>query len=230
VDVLIAKQADGVIFMSSGESIDNLQRLYNQNIPFVVTDREVPNALADTVLIDNQKGGYLLTHFLIELGHTRIACITGPSRTTISSQRANGFEQAMAEAGLQVNPIYITNGDFRSQSGELAMNRLLAFKEPPTAVFACNDLMAIGAIRAARNNGMRIPEDISIAGFDDISFCQAVHPSLTTVSQPYAEMAKIATDLLIQRMTIPFEENRPREYQRFVLDPKLVIRDSCSKR
>jgi LacI family transcriptional regulator len=229
VDVLIAKQADGVIFMSAGESIDCLQRLWDQNIPIVVTDREVPNALADMVLVDSQKGGYLVTRYLIELGHKRIACITGPTRATPSGQRVLGFDQAMAEAGLAVNPIYITNGDFRSQSGELAMNRLLALKTPPTAVFACNDLMAIGAIRAARNNGLRIPEDISIAGYDDISFSQAMHPALTTVSQPYSEITKIATDLLIQRISEHRQNNRAKEFKRFLLDPKLVIRDSCAK-
>lgn len=230
VDVLIAKQVDGVIFMSAGESVESLQRLWNQNIPVVVTDREVPNVLADMVLVDNQKGGYQVTKYLISLGHSQIACITGPSRARSSAQRVRGFDQAMADAGLTVNPVYINDGDFRSKSSELSMNRLLALKAPPTAVFACNDLMAIGAIRSARNHGLRVPEDISIAGFDDISYCQAVHPSLTTVSQPYAEMAKIATDLLIQRISEQHENNRVKEFKRFVLDPKLVIRDSCSKR
>jgi len=225
--VLVAKQVDGIIFISTSFSPDLLERLASTHIPIVFADREVPNTLADVVLVDNEYGGYQATSYLIGLGHQRIACITGPSELTPSADRVGGYYRALREAGLPTRPEYVIAGDFHYHSGEQAMQRLLDLDPRPDAVFVSNDMMAFGCIRAVRSCGLRLPEDISIVGFDDIILAQASSPALTSVAQPIEQMAEQITRLLFQRMqTRP----HPTECQRIILKPELVIRDSCQQR
>jgi LacI family transcriptional regulator len=225
IRVLIAKQVDGVIFIAAGSDPEHLNELTKQGIPVVVADRDLPEALADVVLVNNEKGGYDATRYLLELGHQRIACISGPSDLTPSADRVRGYRRALQEAGIPVEEALIVPGDFRYQGGETAMDRLLRQSPPPSAVFCCNDLMAVGALRALRNVDRQVPGDVSLVGFDDIPFVSAVSPALTTIAQPIEELATLAAKLLIVRMQNTREE---RPGQRIVLDTKLVIRDSCA--
>lgn len=226
VNSLVLKRVDGVIFITSGGTTEPLEELVRHDTPVVVVDREVPLSLADVVLLDNRTGGVLATRHLIELGHRLIACITGPSMLTPSADRVLGYRQAMEEAGLSVRAEWILPGDFRSASGQRAMARLLALPEPPTAVFACNDLMAIGAMRALRAAGIHIPADVSLVGFDDIPLASEVTPALTTVAQPIAEMGSIAVELLLSRIN---DKRDLTQTERRVLKPTLVVRDSTAK-
>lgn len=223
-DVLVTKQVDGIIFISTSGSDDFYERVLSLKIPIVFADREIPEVNVDTVMIDNEYGGYSATQYLIGLGHRRIACITGPSALTPSAGRVAGYRHAMEEAGLAVQPEWIVNGDFRFQSGEAAMQQLLDLDPQPEAVFVSNDMMAFGAIRAARSRGLQLPRDISIVGFDDITLAQASSPALTTVSQPIQEMAEKITELLFLHIQ---EKPHGAERARIVLKPMLVIRDSC---
>lgn len=227
IEALLAKKVDGVIFISAGDSGDGLQELIDAGIPIVVADREVSQTLADVVLVDNEHGGYIATKHLIDLGHRRIACIAGPSDLTPSAQRVDGYRRALAEADLPLESEYVAGGDFGIQSGEAAMAELLALEKMPTAVFVCNDMMAIGAIRAVRDRGLGVPEDISIIGFDDIPLAPATFPALSTVAQPKLEIARVATELLIQRMQ---SQDAGAERQRIVLEPELVVRNSSCQR
>ncbi len=226
INTLLAKRVDGVIFISSGGEVKDLMRFADNQVPVVVADRDVPLELADVVMLDNEKAGYDATRHLIEMGNTRIACITGPHDLSPSMQRVEGYHRAMAEFHLPVNPAFITAGDFRFLGGEQAMERLLACDPCPDAVFVLNDMMAIGAMTAIRRAGLSIPADISVVGFDDIELASAVTPSLTTVAQPIAEIARHATDLLIQRLG----GNRKDENQRIILQAKLIKRESTGRR
>jgi LacI family transcriptional regulator len=226
INTLLAKRVDGVIFISSGGEVQDLQRFSENQIPVVVADRDVPLELADVVLLDNEQAGYDATCHLIGLGHTSIACITGPDDLSPSMQRVNGCRRAMREAGLTIRPEYIVAGDFRFKGGEAAMQRLLLLPDRPSAVFALNDMMAIGAMTAIRKAGLTIPGDISVIGFDDIELASAVNPSLTTIAQPIDEIAGKATDLLIQRLN----GSRDSDNQRIFLKASLVTRESTARR
>jgi LacI family transcriptional regulator len=225
INMLITKQVDGVVYIPASDSQNHLLGLSARGIPVVVVDRDMPYLDADVVLIDNEQGGYDATRYLLELGHKKIACITGPSQLTPSAARVEGYQRALQEASQPVRSEYILPGDFRARGGETAMNNLLKLPETPTAVFSCNDMMAIGALRALRKNNIKVPQQISIIGFDDIDIAAEIVPALTTVAQPAVDLATCAADLLIARLK---KDQAPTEYKRRVLDARLVIRDSCA--
>lgn len=227
INVLIAKQVDGVIFIAAGSKHEHLSELTGAGIPVVVADRDIPHTLADVVLVDNEQGGYDAAHHLLGLGHQRIACVAGPSDLTPSADRVQGYRRALEEAGVSVQEEWIVPGDFRFQGGEAAVEELLRLGQPPTAIFACNDMMAIGALRAIRGAGLQVPGDVSLLGFDDIPLASAVMPALTTVAQPIAELAMLATRYLIAQIQ---DDRQARPRQRTVLDAKLVVRGSCAPR
>jgi LacI family transcriptional regulator len=223
LDVLIAKQVDGIVFISVCYNKSDLDLLVEANVPFIIVDRDDPDSRSDVVLIDNFCGGRIAANQLISLGHHKIACITGPSLAKSSSDRYLGYLKALEENGLAFNADYVLTGDFRHKSGDNAMNDLLNLSEPPTAVFVCNDMMAIGAIRAINRFGLKVPEDISIIGFDNIPIAEVITPALTTIAQPINAIAQQAMALLLRRM-----EGDTSDYpSRITLVPELIVRDSC---
>jgi LacI family transcriptional regulator len=198
--------------------------LGQQNEPTVIVDRDIALEGVDVVLVDNVAGGAEATRHLIELGHTRIACLTGPSLLTPSAGRVLGYYQAMAQAGLPVNAEYVIEGDFLFQSGETALQKLMALPEPPSALFACNDMMALGALQALGKLGLTCPRDLSIVGFDDIPLTTILTPALTTVAQPIEDIAAVSVNLLMNRI----QHEADAEPQRFVLPTRLIARDSSA--
>jgi LacI family transcriptional regulator len=222
VDLLLKKQVDGLIFVAAGDRADSLYSLVKRKIPVIIVDRNVPGPEVDAVLVDNITGGWAAVRYLIELGHRRIACITGPSNVTPSSGRVIGYRKALTEANIPVDETLISQGNFRIESGEQIALELLQRADRPSAIFACNDLMAIGAMRAANRLELDIPGDVSIIGYDDIELARYVTPLLTTVFQPKSLMGQVAVKLLLDRM-----ENIDRPKQVEVLQPELVIRESC---
>jgi len=232
IDVLLEKQVDGIIFISAGEAKENILKQMEMDIPIVVADRDIPSLTSDVVLIDNHEGGFKATNYLITLNHKRIACITGPSLVTPSALRVEGYKHALKDAGIPINESLICQGDFRYESGENCMRNLLNNPEPPTAVFVCNDMMALGAFRAIHECGMKIPENISVVGFDNIPLSQTAYPALTTMAQPIVEMANISVDLLVERIQFKQKLKRNHEieldFKRLVLKAYLVERESCS--
>jgi LacI family transcriptional regulator len=232
IDVLLEKQVDGIIFISAGTEKQNIFKQLEMDIPIVVADRDIPSLTSDVVLIDNHEGGYDATHYLITLNHKRIACITGPSLTTPSALRVEGYKHALKDAGIPIDESLIRQGDFRYESGEICMRDLLNNPEPPTAVFVCNDMMALGAIRAIQEYGKKIPEQISLVGFDNIPLSKTAYPALTTMAQPIGDMAEMAVDLLVDRIQIKQKLKRNHEiepdFKRMVLKAHLIERESCS--
>jgi LacI family transcriptional regulator len=222
IELLQEKKVDGIIFVAAGESSSHVQALIEQGMPVVVCDRELPGVEVDTVIADNVGSGYQATEHLIGLGHRRIGCIAGPQELGISHKRVEGYKQALEQHGLPLREESTVRGDFRCQGGYEVMRELLALDEPPTAVFACNDLMAMGAICAASQKKLRIPQDVAIVGCDDIALASFTNPSLTTVAQPKHEMGAAAVEMLVERI-----KDKSKPPTRRLLPTELVIRDSC---
>lgn len=221
--LLREKNVDGLILVSAGDDRDSQELLEEGTIPSVIIDREVNNLHTDSVLIDNFRGGYEATLHLIELGHKRIGCITGPSQVTPSGQRLKGYVKALGDNGISFDENLIVTGDFKSQSGNKGLKQLMQNRPSPTAIFACNDLMAIGALAASREIGLEIPEQLSLIGFDDITLASMVVPKLTTVAQPKRDLGETGAKLLFQQIT----KDKKQEAV-VLLQPNLVIRDSTA--
>ncbi len=181
-NMLAEKRVDGILFVAAGLSTERILDLQARQMPLVLVDRDLPNAAVDSVLTDNAQGGWLATRHLIELGHRRIGCIIGPSDITPSAERITGYRRALHESDIPVDEALIVKGDFQYASGYRAASQLLAMDAPPTAIFACNDLMAVGAISAALKAGSQVPADLSVVGFDDVRLASFANPPLTTSS------------------------------------------------
>jgi len=222
-DVLTEKQVDGILFVAAGVSTEHIRALQGRRMPVVVVDREIPDVAVDSVLTDNARGGWLATRHLLDLGHCRIGYIAGPSDLTPSAERITGYRQALEEAGIPVDKALILKGDFQYESGYQAARQLLEMDDPPAAIFACNDLMAVGAISAAVELGRKVPADLSVVGFDDVRLASFTNPPLTTIVQPKYEMGVVAATMLLERMRD--HDVPPR---RRMLDTALVIRQSTT--
>jgi len=222
-NVLAEKQVDGILFVAAGVSTEHIRTLQTRRMPLVVVDRDIPDVTVDSVLADNTHGGWLAARHLIDLGHRRIGCITGPSDIAPSSDRILGYRQALTEAGISLDESLIIKGDFQCKSGCWAAKQLLAMDDPPTAIFACNDLMALGCISGALSLRRSVPDDLSVVGFDDVRLASYTNPPLTTIAQPNYEIGVLAATMLLERM---------RDYdmlpRRRLLDTNLVIRRSTA--
>ncbi len=227
LDVLLAKRVDGLILVSSGliavgDGLDPMRRVFDAGVPCVAVDRDLGELTIDQVLVDNEQGGYLAGRYLMGLGHRRVACITGPSELTPSAGRIAGFRRAMAEAGITLAPDATVPGNGRYDGGAAAAVEMLRRGVPFTALFAFNDLTAIGAIGALQRAGRRVPDDVSVVGFDDVPQASALFPALTTVAQPIAEMGRASVRLLLDRIA-----HRGAPCARVTLTTTLVERESC---
>jgi LacI family transcriptional regulator len=223
-NVLSTKQVDGMIFVAAGEKSDSISTLLRQKLPLVLVDRDLGDVQVDAVLTDNFQGGQLAARHLIELDHRRVACVTGPSNLTPSAQRAIGFCSAMADAGLPLDPSFILRGDFTAESGYQAALAVLSRADRPTALFACNDMMALGVLRAASELGLSVPRDLSIVGYDDIKLCAYLIPPLTSVAQPKAQIGQIAIEMVTGRIN-----DKNNSTRRIVLSTRLVVRQSTGR-
>jgi DNA-binding LacI/PurR family transcriptional regulator len=222
IELLISKCVDGVILISAAHRREKFNEFIQAGIPLITVARELNDLPVDQVLMDNQQGGYLVGKHLTALGHRRIGCIAGPRDETPSADRIVGLRRALHEAGVDLPSEQIIRGDFTYEGGHQAMANLLRREPKLTAVFAANDRMAIGAMNYLWQTGVRVPEDISVIGFDDIPVAAMTCPPLTTIATPKAEFARISVSMLIERI------NRERtEPARVVLPTRLVIRNSC---
>jgi len=225
MDLLIQKQVDGVLLAPTGSRTELAVTLQMRKIPTVVIDRDIPGASADRVHIDNAAGGYLATRHLIELGHRRIGYIGGPADRGPVPDRSAGYRQALREAGLPLDEALVVDGNFQDSGGYSGGRTLLALRQRPSAIFAGNDLMAIGVLAAAHEEGVPVPQELSVIGFDDIHLARYINPALTTVAQPKYELGVIAAQLLLARLG---QTDLPP--QRRLLQAHLVVRQSTAER
>jgi LacI family transcriptional regulator len=211
---------DGVIFQS-GELGDQLvDRLVASNMPLLVLGRPFSTEGISYIDVDNVGAVYQAVTHLIQLGYRRIGTIAGPGDTTVGIDRLEGYRRALADRGREIENALIVETDFSEMSGYYAMQGLLRTK--PDAVFAASDALAIGGIRAVREAGLRVPEDVAFVGFDDLPIATSTDCPLTTVRQPVAELGLHAVETLLE--LAGSESHTPR---RIMLDTQLIIRDSC---
>jgi LacI family transcriptional regulator len=189
-------RVDGVVLMSADTSDPETARML-ATLPAVAVDTDVSGPRVAFVTSDNMRGASLAVRHLHELGHRRIATITGPRSHAASRERLRGFRAELRERRTPARREYVVAGDFYTESGSAAMHRLLRLREPPTAVFAASDLMAVGAIQAIRDAGLRVPHDVAVVGFDDAQAARLVEPPLTTVRQDKRGLGRAAAEKLV---------------------------------
>jgi LacI family transcriptional regulator len=222
--VLAEKRVDGLIFVATGSDAVVRATLGGIATPLVFLDREVAGmSNGDLVEVNHTLGGEIATRHLLELGHPGVACISGPPGLSPSSKRRAGWKNALESAAVERRESDLARGDFTARGGYLAMQTLLRHKPRPSAVFVCNDLMAFGALAAAREAGIAVPEQLSLVGFDDIDLAAFSAPPLTTVVQPKLQIGTLAAELLLDRVN-----GKRREARHLVLDPQLKLRGSTA--
>jgi LacI family transcriptional regulator len=225
ISTLRSKSVDGMIIVPTTQQVEHINRLVESSLPVVVMDRMLPEAKADIVLIDNFQGTHDGTEYLIKLGHANIGYIDRPFDLPHSVDRALGYKKALEENGIDLQEDLIVRGGFNYDDGAKAMEILLDRKPVPTAILAFNDITALGAMRRIQDSGLRVPEDISVIGFDDIPQSAYTFPRLTTVHFPRKRMAEAACKLLFRRIKgIKSEQKKD-----VILSLHLVIRESTSE-
>lgn len=215
-------QVDGLVFMSVSLDDAVIASLRDTGFPIVLTCKHTDPGIS-FVDVDNRKGALLATQHLLGLGHRRIAFINGPMDHGSCRDRLAGYRDALHGAGVPFDEAIVAEGDFSEQSGFRKAYAVLERGSRPTAIFAASDLMAIGALRAVHEEKLRVPEDISVVGFDGVPISRYLNPPLTTVWQAAGEKGKLAADMLLQRL-----EGTRVQTERILLEPELVVRGTTA--
>jgi LacI family transcriptional regulator len=223
--MLLARRVDGLLLVPSPNAKDrsHIVAAVAAGTPLVAVDRYVEGIETDSVAVNNSKGVQMAMNHLIRLGHKRIAYVGADWELSNTRQRRRGYEQALHDAGIPLDPAILCFGDFRQPSGYRLTKELCLSSDPPTAIFAGNAMMGMGALQAVQELGLKCPQEISIAIFDDLPFMNIVQPHPTAVSQPAYAIGVRAADLVIDRIE---GKAMPREPQRIELDPELLVRGS----
>ena len=222
INTLLQKRVDGLILMCSsleGERIDVFERY--PDIPVVVMDWGPMLFTSDKIQDNSLRGGYLAAKYLIDCGHTEIGCITGPLIKHQAQMRYEGYKRAMNEAGLEFNANWIIESDFECEGGYQAFMKMAQRGTLPSSIFVSNDMMAMGVINAANELNIKVPEQISIIGYDDIHIAKFMSPSLTTIHQPKYRLGQAAVETLVRKL-----DDKSTEAQVVQLEPTLVERKS----
>jgi LacI family transcriptional regulator len=220
---LLEKRIDGLLLSSAGDA-EALARIFKlATVPSVTVDRLVPGARADRVSVNNLDGAHKAVKHLLDLGHRNIACVSGPGEFEVTLERVDGWRRALQERGLVPDESLLVESDFSSAGGYEAVRQLLRARPEITAVFASNDMMALGALRAAAELGLRVPQQFSVVGFDDVELSGFVYPALTTVGCSIKELGREAARVLIDRI-----DNPGAPLKDVQLTPRLVVRESTA--
>jgi LacI family transcriptional regulator len=218
----LAGRVDGLVMMTPRARPDPLTK--DLDLPVVFVNSDLRDGSFDLYRMENREGAAHAVRHLIEAGHSRIAAITGPPGSYDVERRMEGYREALAEHGLAEGPL--VEGDFTQKSGYEAGKKLLDLEDLPDAVFACNDYMAIGAMLAFQESGLRVPDDIAVTGFDDITSARYANPPLTTVRVPVYELGRRAGERLLERI----QSSRPPETETFHVSHELKVRDSTERK
>jgi len=224
IDLLATGAIDGMLYLGSFRSNERLAVAIADGLPVVVVDEPIAGLPpVSTVVMDDYAGGYQATSYLVALGHRRIAFVSGPDELGSVQERFRGYRDALAKGGIDTEDQVRLSGQFTEQFGMSALPHLQAAAEPPTAAFVASDYIALGVLSAAEAHGIRVPDDLSIVGFDDIRFAQYVRPRLTTIRSPVDRLAQTGVELLFERLQDPQAPARTQ-----VLPVELVIRESAA--
>lgn len=197
LDQQASRPVDGLIFLTNHSGNGLLSRRINLQDRIVLLDEDVPSTVAPKVFVDNERGGYEATRYLIEMGHERIAHVTGPKDLFSVRARYVGYKRALRQAGFELNQSLILFGTYTPECGRAAVDRLFAENLAPTAIFASSDYIIVGILEALRDRNVTVPAEISVIGFDDLIFTQLLRPPVTTVRQPIAELARVGVSKLL---------------------------------
>ena len=219
--ILAQKQVDGVILVPACSNSKTVEFFQSNDIPVVLIDRSISDVETDVVRCDSVSGAYRLVKLLIDLGHTRIAVLSGPREISTAEDRITGYRLALAEAGLAGNEM-VYYGSFTQAKGYDLALQVMAKTPPPTALLCANNFISIGALKALRDDGLRVPEDVALVGFDDLPANMVVDPFFTVAAQPAYEMGQRGTELLIERLT----GRAPDECQEVILPIEIITRKS----
>ncbi len=223
LNILSRGLVDGLLLVLPRSSGEVLMALAHRGFPVVLIDHRGIDSDLPSVSATNTEGALEATRYLLSLGHRRIGFITGLLDYRAGADRLEGYRQALAQAGIPFDPDLVVEGDFQRRAGYEGTLALMRLPDPPTAIFASNDAEAFGALDALRDLGLRVPEDVSLVGFDDIPAAAETRPPLTTVRQPLMDMGSQATQLLFDLLN-----GRADVHQRIQLPTRLIVRESCS--
>ena len=224
VCISIEKKLDGILLTATQTHNKDILELKERNIPFVLMNRHFDDIETDYVIDDNKKGAYDVVDHLAKLGYKKIAYISGPPQISSVRERLQGYKDALAYNNIDFDKTLVVESNLRMEDGERTTKSLLRMiKNKPIAIFAFSDLLAIGALKAIKEKGLKVPDDIALVGYDDIEFAALLEVPLTTVAQPSYEIGKKAAEILINKL----QKQNMSEFQQVVLTPQLVIRKSC---
>jgi len=214
-------RVDGLLLMSPHVDADTLANILPGQLPAVLINVPADSQIHSSLRIDNHTGAFTMTRHLVERGHQRIAFVSGPAENFDASERERGYRDALAQFAPKMTA-QVIEGDFSEEAGQRAGAQIAAMKKRPDAVFAANDMMAVGCLFALTEAGLRVPQDVAVAGFDDIPIARFVRPSLTTMRVNIADLGERAAATLIATL----REGKPIHHT--LLTPELVLRDSCA--
>ncbi len=227
IDMLRSKGVDGIIFSSVEMKDPNIKPLIEDNFPFILVNRIINNRSlnkkVDFICLDNLSGGYMAMEHLYKLGHRRIGIIAGDLNTSTAAERINGAKKLLADKGLEFDPDLLLVCNFSKELAYHATKKFLSMKTPPSAIFAGNDYMALGAREAVLDSNLKVPEDVGLIGFDDIAFSSLKGVEITTVRQKKYDMGTLAVEILASRI----EKGNLQKVNQIILEPEIVIRSSC---
>lgn len=225
LDVLLQKQVDGILLAPAHASTKLVQWIEGHSTPIVILDRRIPSTKVDVVRGNSEEGAYQLVRHLLSLGHRRIAVLSGPEDVSTATDRVIGYCNALTEAGLEVQADWIHYGRFDQESGYEMARRIMALSPRPTALFAGNNFIALGALRALGEADLRVPGDVSVVAFDDPTSGLVIEPFLTVADQPAYEMGRQAAQLLLARLSGAIFDG----YREIVLPTRITVRKSSDR-
>lgn len=227
IDMLRSRGVDGIIFTSTHRHDPNIERLINERFPIILVNRKIYDESVidrvDYVVVNNVRGGFIAVEHLIRMGHQTIGIISGLPQSSASVERLEGAKRALGEYGIAFDPDLVIQGDFLKASGLQAAKKFSRFTHRPTAVFAVNDYMALGAIEGFIEEGFHIPSDIGLIGFNDIEIGRMKRIELTTIGQKTYEMGSMAVRTLVEKI----EREGHGVVKQIILEPELIVRESC---
>lgn len=223
IKLLAEQRVDGLIIAPIANSIDGLDSIMKGMLPIVYIDRAPLNTKHSSVVIDNVRGGYLATKHLIENGYESIGFIGSTDDSATSEERYRGYIEAFNKYHLAINDNFIINSDFKQKSGYDIMKKMILNENYPRSIFVVNDLLAMGAMQAVKDAGLRVPDDIAVVGFDDIPVASLSEVRLTTILQPKYEMGKIAFEMLLKSIKT---QDQNTTFNKVILEPELIIRNT----
>jgi DNA-binding LacI/PurR family transcriptional regulator len=223
IALLLQKSVDGIIIATGIDKINILEQLLSKRIPVVLLAREMPLVAVNTVVVDDYVGGSMAANHLLELGHKRMAVLGESAKVVSSRERIRGFRQTLEDEQIPFREEWLKYCDYRIEDGKLKALELLQTEDRPTAIFACNDMLAVGALQAAKEAGVKVPDELSIVSFDNTILATVTDPQLTTIAQPMDYMGKAVVDLIVDEL-----KGSKSIKQRTVLRPELLIRESTA--